>query len=195
MDGGPRLPSTRMTPSRHGPDRNSAVQRSPRDLSAPSMETRLRFAWTEISFDPVSVRIESLTSTCPAPGAHSRLMSASAGCGHAVALGYVREVPEPNLGHCEAGQRPPDPDTPSLVGCDGPGTGETHAVQPFKTARVHYASRRCSDRVAPRRARAAVGDAGNRVPQHLITKQLGPRFPGRVPPRSWSSRVRGWPKR
>src|SRR5260370_25069871 len=47
-----------MTRSEHWPGRNSAVQRSPRDLSVPSTETRLRFAWTEISFDPVSVRID-----------------------------------------------------------------------------------------------------------------------------------------
>src|SRR5262249_1474245 len=67
-------------------------------------------------------------------------------------------------------------------------TGVTSSEAP----RVHIACRRCG--VAGRGARTAAGDAGDWVPQHPITKQLGPRFFRCVPPRSCRSRVRRWPK-
>src|SRR5713226_3585970 len=70
-------------------------------------------------------------------------------------------VPEPDIpvglpAHSELGRRPPDRDTSFWVGCrHGPRTREAHAVQLFKTARVHRTSWWRCGYVAARGAGAA----------------------------------------
>src|SRR5262249_52703910 len=66
--------------------------------------------------------------------------------------------------------------------------------KPHRTTKILSDARRRSGRVAARGPRAAAGDAGDRVPQYPITKQLGARFLSRVPPRPCSSGIRRWPK-
>src|SRR5438034_444137 len=74
---------------------------------------------------------------------------------------HVRFVPEPDIpvglpAHSELGRRPPDRGTRFWIGCrHGPRTREAHAVQLFKTARVHRTSWWRCGYVAARGAGAA----------------------------------------
>src|SRR5262245_16441115 len=64
---------------------------------------------------------------------------------------------------------------------EGPGWREIHAFPLMETARVHHAARRRGG-LAAGGARAAAGDASDRVPQPRVVRRLhGP--PARIPPR------------